>query len=186
MVQVKGSAIRSRLAWVQEMYGQMGLRDLAGNLSAAGRNLARGDVDPRAWYNLPLFIELCTAIDHRWGKGDLSLNIELARWGAHHNVPRLYKPFIRVGSVDWLLGRATKLWKEHFSGGQVVVRHEPGAKEAEGEILDFPTPSLAIVYSSLGFSIGCVELSGGKDVQGELISARARGGERDLLRLHWT
>jgi hypothetical protein len=186
ITQVKGSMILARLAWVKEMYGQMGLRELAtGMTSAAGRNLLRGDIDPRAWYNLPLVIELCTAIDARWGRGDLSLNIELARWGCHMNMPRLYKRFIRIGSVDWVLGRAEKLFGEHFTAGKLKVRHEPGQNRAEGEILDFPAPHLALDYSILGFAMGCVELSGGKDVRGELVSSRARGGERDLMRVTW-
>jgi hypothetical protein len=186
LVQVKGSAIANRLAWVKEMYGQNGLRELTGDLSAAGRNLARGEVNPRAWYNYPLWVELCNAIDKRWGPGDVSLNIECGRWGSHHNVPRLYQAFIRLGSVDWVLAKATKLWGEHFNVGQLVVRHEPGAKIAEGEILDFPQPSMALDYSALGFAMGCIELSGGKDVRGEVLAARARGADRDLLRVHWT
>jgi hypothetical protein len=186
LLQVKGSALRGRLSWVKEMYGQTGLKDLTQDLSPAGRNVARGDVDPRAWYNFPIFIELCTAVDRRFGRGDLVLNVECARWGAHHSVPSLYQPFIRLGSVDWLLGRATKLWNEHFSAGQLVVRHQRDQSHCEGEILDFPQPSMALIYSVMGFAMGCLELSGAKDVKGDLVTARARGGDRDLCRLHWT
>jgi hypothetical protein len=185
-LQVKGGPLKSRLAWAREQYGAHGLRQLEGELSAAGRNLVHGDVDPRAWYNFPLFVELGTAMDRLWGKGDQSLNIELARWNAHAQTPLLYQAFIRVGSVDWVLARASKLWSELFSAGAFVVRHEPGQPRAEGEIVDFPSTHMVLLYSTLGFSMGCLELSGGKNVSGEVVSARARGAERDLVRVTWT
>ena len=185
-LQVKGGPLKSRLAWAREQYGANGLRQLEGELSAAGRNLVHGEVDPRAWYNFPLFVELGTVMDRLWGQGDQSLNIELARFGAHTQTPLLYQAFIRVGSVDWVLGRASKLWSELFSAGSFVVRHEPGQAKAEGEIVDFPSTHMVLLYSTLGFSMGCLELSGGKNVVGEVVSARARGAERDLLRVTWT
>ena len=117
--------------------------------------------------------------------GDQSLSIELGRYGAHAGVPWLYQPFIRLGSVDWVLARASKRWGELFTAGAFHVRHEPGQLRAEGEIVDFPSSPMVVVYSCLGFSMGCIELSGGKNVTGEVVSARARGAERDLLRVAW-
>jgi hypothetical protein len=183
---VKGSTLASRLLWVKEQYGAHGLRQLEGELSAAGRHLLHEHVDPRRWYNFPLFVEVGTVMDRLWGTGDQSLNIELARYGAHVSTPAFYQPFIRLGSVDWVLGRASKLWHELFSAGAFHVRHEPGQPRADGEIVEFPSPHMMLVYSALGFSIGCVELSGGKNVTGEVVAARARGAERDLLRVSWT
>jgi hypothetical protein len=87
--------------------------------------------------------------------------------------------------VDWVLARASKLWGELFTAGAFQVRHEPGQLRAEGEIVDFPSSPMVVVYSCLGFSMGCIELSGGKNVTGEVVSARARGAERDLLRVAW-
>ncbi len=184
LLQVKGSAIDSRLRWVREKHGAQALQGLEG-LSAAGRNLIRTPVDRRAWYNFPLFIELCVAIDKQWGDGDMSLNLELARYGCKVNVPALYQPFIRLGSVDWVLGKSEKFWQEHFSHGQLVVKREPGTKHADGEIIDFPQPHLALCWSVLGFAVGCVELSGEKHVRGELISCCARGAPRCHMRVYW-
>lgn len=186
LLQVKGSAIRARLLWVKEQYGQHGLRELEAALSAAGRNAVRGDIDPRAWHNWPLYLELCTTIDRKWGQGDGSLNLEMARFSAHVNTPTMYQAFIRLGSVDWVLRKGAKLFSEHFSTGEFVVRHEPGAKVAEGEIVGFPQPHIALLYAVIGFAVGCVELSGGKDVRGEVVSARAYGAERDIGRVTWT
>jgi hypothetical protein len=186
LVQVKGSTITGRLQWLKEEYGAHGLRELEAELSPAGRALVRGDLDPRGWVNYPLFIEIISTLDRRFGSGDGSLNIEMARFGVHHNTPRFFQAFIKLGSIDWILARASKLWDELFTAGRFVVRHEPGAHKAEGEILDFPAPHLCLTYAALGFCMGAIELSGGKDVQGEVVAARARGAERDLLRVSWS
>jgi hypothetical protein len=185
LVQVKASTITGRLHWLREEYGAHGLRELEQELSPAGRNLVRAELDPRSWVNYPLFIEITGALDRRFGSGDGTLNIEMARYGIHHNTPRLYQAFIKLGSVDWILGRASKLWDELFSAGRFVVKHEPGALRAEGEIVDFPSPHLHLTYAALGFCIGAIELSGGKQVVGEVVACRARGAERDLLRVTW-
>ena len=185
ILQVRGSALRSRLVWAKEQYGTHGLSQLEKELSPAGRNVLHEQPDPRAWYNFPLFVELGTVMDRLWGAGDLALNIELARFGAHVGTSWLYQPFIRLGSIDWVLARASKLWSELFTAGAFLVKHEPGQSRAEGEIVEFPATHMVLVYSCLGFSMGCIELSGGKNVSGEVVAARARGAERDLLRVAW-
>lgn len=185
LLQVKGSAVYSRLQWVREKKGEDGLQALAELLSPAGRNLVRHPVDRKAWYNFPLFMELSTAIDRKFGAGDGLLNIELGRYGCHLNTPTLYSWFIRLGSVDWVLRQASKFWGEHFNAGQLVVRHEPGADRAEGEIVDFPQPHIAHCYAVLGFAIACIELSGETTVRGRLIACRARGAPQCLMRVYW-
>ena len=71
----------------------------------------------------PLFVGWCEAVDRVFGPGDGTLNIELARFSAHLNTPALYSMFIRLGSVDWVLGKATKLWSENFHAGSFRVEH---------------------------------------------------------------
>ncbi len=185
ILQVRGTALRARLLWVKEKHGAEGLQQLERELSAAGRYVLHENVDPRAWYNFPLFVEMGTVIDRLWGKGDQELNIELARYGAHVGTSWILQPFIRLGSIDWVLARASKLWGELFTAGAFHVKHEPGQARAEGEIVEFPSSHMVLVYSCLGFSMGCIELSGGKNVKGEVVAARARGAERDLLRVSW-
>jgi hypothetical protein len=184
-LQVRGSALWGRKEWVRRHHGAEGLEGLLPALSPAGRNVLRSDIDPTAWYNYPLFLDLAVALDRRFGDGDFKLNRELGRFGAHHNTPKLYSLFIRMGSVDWVLGRAAKLWREHFNAGSLVVETDEDASRAEAEVVDWPEPHLAHSYSVLGFAIGVIELSGAKNVTGELVSCRSLGGETTRLRVAW-
>jgi hypothetical protein len=184
-LQVRGSALWARKEWVRHLYGEEGLEKLLAHLSPAGRNLIHAEIDRTQWYNFPLFLDWCIAVDRAFGAGDCKLNAEMARWSAHKNTPSLYSVFIRLGSVDWLLNRSTKLWKEHFNAGTLEVVHEKNATIAEARLTDWPSPHLAHSYSVLGFAVGVIELSGAKNVRGELVSCRSLGGDETLLRVRW-
>ncbi len=184
-VQVRGSSLWARKKWVIEQHGAARLESLLGELTPAGRNLIHEEIDRSAWYSFPLFVDWCGAVDRVFGPGDGTLNIELARFSAHHNTPALYHMFIRLGSVDWVLGKATKLWSENFSAGEFTVHHETGTRVAIARLIEWPTPHIVHSYSVLGFAIGCIELSGEKNVRGELVSCPSLGGEETVLRVSW-
>jgi hypothetical protein len=184
-LQVRGSGLWARREWLREHHGDDGAQRLLAELSPAGRLLWRDELDPSGWYNVPLFLEIIVALDRVFGAGDGKLSIELARDSAHRNTKTLYKAFIRLGSVGWVLGRAAKLWSEHFTEGSLVVRTEKDARMAEGEVVDFPIAHLHHTYTVLGFAIGCIEMSGEKNVRGELVSCRSRGADRTVIRVYW-
>lgn len=184
-LRVRGSALWARKEWVRHEHGEAGLERLLAHLSPAGRNLIHAEVERSEWYNFPLFLDWCVAVDKEFGDGDCKLNIEMARWSAHKNTPALYSVFVRLGSVDWILNKATKLWGEHFNAGSLEVTHEKGVNVADARLVDWPFPHLAHGYSVLGFAMGCIELSGAKNVRGELVSCRSLGGDETLLRVRW-
>lgn len=184
-LQVRASGMWARKQWIAEHHGEAGYDVLARELSPAGRLLLREPIDPKQWINYLLFIEVVIAMDRVFGAGDGTLAIELGRDSAHRNTSTVLKPFIRLGSVGWVLRRASKVWREHFSEGAFEVRFDEPARTAEGEIVDFPYPHIVHTYTVLGFAIGCVELSGASDVTGQVASCRSRGADRTLLRVRW-
>jgi len=184
-LQVRGSALWGRFCWLREHHGDEGFEKLRPHLSPAGRYVLMSEIDRRGWYNFPLFIEYTVQMDKLFGTGDLTLNREIGRWACHLATPRLYSMFIRLGSVDWVLNRAAKLWSEHFTAGSLEIISHKETDFAEAEIVDFPMPHLGHTYAVLGFAMGCVELSGQKNVRGRLKGGRARGGERTILRVDW-
>lgn len=175
----------ARRQWLTSTHGDEGLERLIGVVSPAGRHLLRSEIDPKAWYNYPLFIELAIEMDKLFGDGDGKLNIEVARASAHTATRTIYQMFIRLGSVSWVLSRASKLWLEHFTRGAFIVTTEKHATFAEAEIADFPFPHLCHTYAVLGFAIGCVEMSGESNVRGEVVSCRSHGADKTILRVHW-
>jgi hypothetical protein len=182
---VRGAALWVRHEWVRVHHGEEGLKALLSELTPAGRNLIHAPIDKQAWYSFPLFLDISIAIDRHFGKGDHELMKEVGRWGASKNIPALFKMFIRFGSVDWVLGKAEKLWSEHYNAGRLEAHRELGQKRAFGALHDFPRPHLSHCNAVLGFAIGAIELSGEKNVRGHTQSCRALGQERCVARLVW-
>src|SRR5688500_18440851 len=133
-LQVRGAALWSRREWVRDQHGEAGVRSMLDELSPAGRNLIHNDIDRTAWYNYPLFINFGTVLDRRFGAGDGRLNFELGRYGCHLNMPTIFSMFIRLGSVEWVLQRAAKVWREHFTAGSLEAHALPEGGAAEAEI----------------------------------------------------
>lgn len=187
LLQVRGAALYARRKWVQEHHGQEALDALIPELGPYGRMLMRSAIDKHAWYNYPLFIELGEVLDRRYGTGDLSLNIELGKWGAKLNTPNIFRMFIKLGSPEWIMNKAAKLWREHFTEGTMTVEHTKtdSGGVAEAEITDWPVPHLALSYAVLGFAIAAIEMSGAHDVRGELISCRSLGGDSTRIRIRY-
>jgi hypothetical protein len=182
---VKGSALASRLLWVRLGHGEQGLEQLEASSSAELAPALAGGVVMARWYPFGLFVELNEAIDRLFGAGDLGLIKELGRFGADANLKTVYRLFYKVGTVRWILGRASRLWGAHYdSGSLVVVDERPG--ESVLEIADFATPHRAHCLSVAGWAERSVEISGGHDARVEELDCRAAGGERCLFRATWT
>jgi len=184
-LQIRNSALWARRQWVLENHGEPALERLVDTMSAAGRSMLRSEIDPKGWHNYPLFIEFAINVDELFGAGDSKLNVELGRTSAHRNTKTIFKPFIRIGSVNWVMNKASKLWNEHFSAGGFEVSTDKSGHVATGEIVDFPQPHLCHTYSVLGFAVGCIEMSGEDNARGEVVSCRSKGADKTIIRVRW-
>lgn len=150
--------------------------DLAGAL-AQGVSMAE-------WYDFQWFVQLNEAIDRAYGRGDLALVKELGRHGADAGLTTIYRLFFKVGTVKWILARASRLWGLHYDTGQLLIREFPGA-EVELEVANFATPHRVHCLSVHGWTERAVELSGGTQVQLDELECRASGDDRCRFRVRW-
>jgi hypothetical protein len=114
---VKGSALASRVLWVQLEHGEAGYQRLLNAASADLRQSVEIGINKAKWYPFAQFVELNLLIDRSFGKGDLGLIRELGRYGADANLKTIYRLFYKVGTVHWILGRAVRLWSAHYDSG---------------------------------------------------------------------
>jgi hypothetical protein len=181
---VKGSALSSRVLWVQLNHGAAGMDRLLPECTAELRaNIERG-IAKATWYPFEQFIELITNVDRLFGKGDLSLVRELARHGADANLTTIYRLFYKVGTTHWILGRAVRLWSAHYDTGilEVLTR---GPKTAVLKIRNFDTPHKVHCMSVMGWAERSIELSGGKQVHSEETKCRMSGDAWCQIESSW-
>ena len=181
---MKGSALASRVLWVQLGHGAAGMARLRASASEGlGDTLDTGIAKAR-WYPLRQFFELNTLIDRIFGAGDLALVRELGRHGADANLTTIYRLFYKVGTTHWILGRAVRLWSAHYDSGflEVVTR---GTRAAVLRIHNFALPDRTHCLSVTGWCERSIELSGGKSVTVVESKCRTRGDDVCQLDASW-
>lgn len=181
---MKGSALASRVMWVELGHGAGGIQRLREAISPELRDAIDAGLIKSRWYPFESFVELNESIDRVFGKGDLSLVRDLGRHGADANLKTIYRLFYKIGSVHWILGRAVRLWGAHYDSGfcEVATR---GPKAAVMRIRSFATPHRAHCLSVMGWVERSIELSGGKRPIVEETFCRTRGDELCQLDTTW-
>jgi hypothetical protein len=181
---VKGSALSSRVLWVQLGHGEAGMQRLLHQSTPELRRSLEEGINKARWYPFDQFIELNTNIDRLFGKGDLGLINELGRFGADANLTTIYRLFYKVGTVHWILGRAVRLWSAHYDSGFMEVATR-GPKAAVLRIRGFATPHQAHCLSVLGWCERSIELSGGKRPIVKESKCRTRGDDLCQMDALW-
>jgi hypothetical protein len=184
MSNVKGSALASRILWVRLNQGEQGLDRLGSVVGADLAAMLRNGAVMSRWYPLSWFIELNVRIDELFGQGDLGLVKQLGRHGADANLTTIYRLFYKVGTVKWIMARASRLWGMHYDAGEMSVEPHPG-REVILRIVDFDQPHRAHCLSVLGWCERSLELSGGTDALVEELACRASGDDRCEFRARW-
>ena len=184
MSNVKGSALASRVLWVELGHGAAGTERLLAQSSPELRATLEHGIRKAAWYPFEQFIELNIAIDRLFGRGDLSSIKPLARAGADANLTTIYRLFFKLGSVNWILGRAVRLWSAHYDSGYLEVMTR-GPRSAMLRIRGFDTPHPVHCLAVAGWAERSVELSGGKKVSLVETKCRNNGDELCQLDVRW-
>lgn len=184
MPNVKGSALTSRILWVQLEHGESGMNKLLAEASPALRATLEAGVHKARWYPFEQFIELNVALDRIFGSGDLGLIKPLGRFGADANLTTIYRLFYKVGTTHWILARAVRLWSAHYDSGHLqVLTRGPGT--AVLRILGFAQPDRVHCLAVAGWAERSIELSGGRSVVLEEPMCRVRGDEWCQLEATW-
>jgi hypothetical protein len=181
---VKGSALASRILWVQLEHGMKGRERVIAQSSPELSAAIEAGFHKAQWYPFEQFVELNVVIDRLFGRGDLALARELGRHGADANLTTIYRLFFKLGSVHWILGRAVRLWSAHYDSGFAEVATR-GARVAVLRIHGFETPHVAHCLSVMGWAERSIELSGGKRPIVEESKCRTRGDELCQIDVAW-
>lgn len=184
MIQVKGSAVTSRIRFVRDRYGEPGYRRLKDELAPEERATLEARILPHQWVPYDLFVRLNVVADRMFGEGDLQLCREMGRFGADLNLPTLYRIFYKLGTPAFILGKAARLWDLHYSSGRLAV-HQEGPGQVRLSIHDFARPHRAHCMSVLGWAERSAELSGAALRFSDEVACRTRGAEACELFLEY-
>lgn len=184
MANVKGSALTSRVLWVQLGHGDAGVQRLVAQCSPELRSTIEAGIAKARWYPFEQFVELNTTIDRLFGKGDGSLLRPLGRYSADANLTTIYRLFFKLGTPHWILGRAVRLWSAHYDSGYLEVLTR-GPRTAILRIRGFATPDTVHCQAVTGWCERSIELSGGANVTCDETKCRTRGDDICQIETTW-
>jgi hypothetical protein len=176
MVHVRAPAVLSRLRWIVEHHGEAAYDEALAMLDTANAAEIRAAVLPTQWVPFDAFIALTLALDKRYGKGDLQLCRALGRYSANVNLPTLYRIFYKLGTVPYIMSKATAVWSAHYdSGAASVVDHGNG--DISVKVENFATPHKAHCLAVLGWIEESVKISGSELAAGAEVKCRLNGDD---------
>ena len=179
---VKGTALRARLRFVEERAGVEGYRRFLDALAPETRAIVEARILASGWYPFTAFVDICTTIDRQLGDGDLALCDTLGRYGCDANLPTLYKIFFRMADVRYIIRRAAAAWRVNYDEGSMTVLHE--GDHVVTLRMEVPTPHRAHCLSVRGWIVRAGELSGAKDVR-VAETCRIQGDAHCQFELTW-
>ena len=182
-MRVKGSVLKSRTLFASAR-GPESLKQYLAALSPETRKHAENGFLVSSWYPMEMFTEMNTVADRVFGHGDLALCLELGRYGCDATLNSLYRMFIRLGSVSYIIKRAAQAWKTHYDGGELVVVEETDhSVTLEIRSVDTPHPSLCLAVR--GWIARAGELSGARNVQSHEEKCVLHGAPACSIHLTW-
>lgn len=181
---MKGSAITSRIRFIRERADEATYREVRASLEPEHRAILEAGVLPHAWVPYSLFVALNVAVDARLGAGDLALCRDMGRYAAEVNLPTLYRLFLRLGSVGFILRKASRLWSVHYDSGALVVE-ELGDRACCMTVERFAEPHKAHCLSLLGWCEGAIVLTGATVVEAREETCRLDGAPSCRFYAKW-
>jgi uncharacterized protein (TIGR02265 family) len=182
---LRGASLLWRIRYVQERFGEAGLREALDLLSPAEREVLGGRLLATGWYPLELGQRLDDVLARALSPGDRRwLFLELGRACAQANLTGPQRHLVAAGDPMALLESAPILWAAYHSAGRCSFE-ETGATSGVLRTFDAECVSEDDCLAALGWFERAIELCGGSEVQVTEEACRARGDDHCRYRCQW-
>lgn len=181
---VKGSAVVSTYNWVVKKYGEGGWNKILSAMGRKERKPLGGRLLIGAWYPFESYVAMLRAVDDIYGDSDNVLLVELGRFSAEDGLSTVYRFFFKVGSPNFIISRAAKVWSSYYNGGSMeVIKNDKG--HAIVRLGDWPLPKKEHCDRVRGWITRAIEMSGGRNVVVKETKCQCSGGKCCEYDLKW-
>lgn len=120
MARVKGTAVQSSLRYVRERFGEEALGTVVAALPE-GEQAALGSILASSWYPMPAFLRFMQEASRALGAREPEVIRNMGRASADYGVTGVYKIFFKVGSPEFIISRATRVFSSYYDTGRITV-----------------------------------------------------------------
>ena len=183
MQQIKGSVLKSRLAFVEQHAGAAGVERVLAALDENDRQTLRL-VLPVQWYPFEVGRRLDDAIVRTVGGGRADFFERLGEASAVQNLGSLHKTFLTPGRPHDFLGKAPQIYRLYYETGRREYA-QTGEKSGVITTFDAETFSAPDCLTVIGWYRKALELCGVGGVRMQHDECRAKGGAVCKYSLSW-
>ena len=184
MQQVKGSVLKSRLAFVEEVAGKAGVERVLSSLGEGDRR-ELGMVLTVKWYPFEIGKRLDDAIFQTLGNGDSAFFLKLGEASAVKNLSTVHKSFLTNGDAHAFLSKAPLIYSMYYETGRREYERT-GDRTGVLTTRDAETFSAPDCLTVVGWYRKALEMCGLAGVQVVEDECRAKGGSVCRYRVAWS
>ena len=186
MARIKGTAMKSTVAFLQDRLGKDGYAKLLQSLPPEYASLLSASILQSEWYEFSMMIKLveeaARVIPATPGR---TLAWDLGRHSAEYGLSTVYKVFFKMTDLNFILKRASTLFPSYYdSGALTIVENTPHA--ASARVVGFNQPCELFCGRLQGWIERTVELTGSKRVSVTHPTCALRGGPHCEFRAAWS
>jgi hypothetical protein len=182
--QIKGAVLKSRVAFIQEHFGEEGVQRVLESLPAGDRRTLRM-LFTSNWYPFELGQTLDEAIVRVLGAGQNELFERLGEASAASNLGSIHSSFLTRGDAHAFLAKAPSIYSLYYQSGR--REYQPtGPTEGVLTTYDAETFSAPDCLTVVGWHRKALEMCGIKGVEIVEEECRAKGGKVCRYRIRWT
>lgn len=174
------------LSFVRDRGGDAAIKEVLRRLPEKDLQILSGTkkLSSKAWVPFGLQARLLTSIDRSMGEGDLAKLFEVGRYMSTRDIPRVFRPLLKLGNPGWILEVSTRMWRFYHDRGHWEVQRTPVTVLAT--LHDHPDSHEAFCATFIGWLTGALELSGGYDVMVDHPVCHARGAPQCVFTARWS
>jgi uncharacterized protein (TIGR02265 family) len=181
--QVKGSVLKSRLAFVEQTAGPEGVERVLATLAPDDRRAMR-DLVPVQWCPFDLGQRLDAAIVAVLAQGNPQFFERLGAASAESNLTGVHRAFVTAGDPQAFLAKAPQIYRLYYGTGRREYT-KTGERSAVLTTYDAETFSVPDCATVVGWHRKALEMCGAGGVEIVEDECRARGGTVCRYRVSW-
>lgn len=183
MQQIKGSILKSRLAFVRERFGAAAVERVKATLSPEDQAALKSILTVK-WYPFEIGKRLDEAIVTVLGNGDPAFFRQLGAASADKNLTTLHKSLLAPGDPHAFLSRARTIYALYYETGHREYQRT-GERSGVLTTYDADTFSAPDCQTVIGWYERALELCGATGIKVVEVECRANGGTACRYEVSW-
>ena len=186
MTRIKGAAIRSRLEYVRERFGDEALQQVLQGLDEMDQVVLTGTVLPSIWYPFQVLRNFDEAACRLLGEGDLALFEGAGEQVGEQHARSIYRVFFKETEPARVLRLASCIYANYYSGlGRLSLRGDEGGASERLVINGAAGTVRSNCVTALAYFRTVLEVCTGMEVQARETRCTCWGDEACELEFSW-